>query len=146
MNDAYRITVKDLDGSHTLVFSMERKKTKVPPGFKDEVLQGINFPGNIKEEIKKGFPDHLTYFYSIFSDNGQNIYVIVTDPLHRNRLKLDIFSPGGVYIYRSEIVTEEGMEIMRSHINKDKLYLALETDDGAVKLAKYRVHPVAPGR
>lgn len=142
MSNVYSITVKDLKEDSTLVFSLERKKKRVPPGFKDEVLQGIDFPGNIKDEIKKGFPDFLTYFNTIFSDSEQNIYVVVTDPVHQNERKLDIFSPAGVYMYRSEISVEEGMEIAGSHINKDKLYLALETEDGDIKLAKYTIHPV----
>lgn len=140
INNVYEITVKDIrDLEKALVFSLERKKTKVPASFKDELLEYSDFPENVKKEIKRGFPDYFTYFESIFSDDHGNIYVYVTDPLKKNRRKLDIFSPGGKYIYRAEIVVEEDQEIRGTHWKKDKLYMGIETEEGELKLVKYRI-------
>jgi hypothetical protein len=63
----------------------------------------------------------------------------LTDPAARNRLKLDIFSPRGKYIYSAEIAVEEGSEIGSSSWKKDKLYLAVETEEGDIKLVKYQI-------
>ena len=92
-------------------------------------------------EIKKGFPDYYTYFEGIICDQNKNIYVSLTftDPDQLNKKKFDIFSPGGQYIYSAEIAVEEGLEIRRSHWKKDKLYLAVETEDGDIKLVKYKI-------
>jgi hypothetical protein len=97
-------------------------------------------------EIKKGFPDYYTYFVGIICDHNQNIYVFLTgtDPGQLNRRKLDIFSPGGKYLYSAEIVVEEGLEIRGSHWKKDKLYLAVETEDGDIKLVKYKIRLLNP--
>jgi hypothetical protein len=140
INNVYEISVKDIrDLEKALVFSLERGKTKVPAGFKDKLLEHIDWPENVKKEIIRGFPDYFTYFESIFSDDHGNIYVYVTDPLKKNRQKLDIFSPGGKYIYKAEIVVEEGQEINVTHWKKDKLYLGIETEEGELKLVKYRI-------
>lgn len=149
MNDRYFITVKDLDLNVALEFSLDREKTTVPDGFKKEVVKRIDFPENIKKEIIKGFPDHLTYFERIFADHRGNIYVRITDPVKRNRMKLDIFSPSGLYIYAAEISVDEDLELLGGVFKKDKLYLAVETEDGDISLIKYKVlmpsAPAAPG-
>jgi hypothetical protein len=141
-NNIYKITIKDIERlEEELVFTLERERSKVPAGFKDEVLKGIDWPENIKKEIKKGFPGYFTYFEGIICDQNKNIYVFLTsaDPDQLNKKKLDIFSPGGKYLYSAEIVVGEGLEIRRSYWKKDKLYLALETEDGDIKLVKYKI-------
>ncbi|MCP5106097.1 MAG: hypothetical protein GY950_22115, partial [bacterium] len=142
MNDTYRITVKDLDLKTVADFSLEREKTKVPDAFKKEVVKELDFPDSVKLEMKKGLPDHFTYFQGIFADANENIYVYVTDPGEGklNSRKLDIFSPGGKYIYSAEIVIEEGLDIQGSHLKKDKLYLEVENEDGDLKVIKYKIH------
>jgi hypothetical protein len=146
-NNVYKVTVRDIESlEEEFVFSLEREKTKVSAGFKDEILKHIDFPGNIKMEIKKGFPDFYTYFEGIICDHNQNIYVFLTstDPDQLNKKKLDIFSPGGQYIYSAEIAAEEDAEIRGSTLKGNKLYLALETEEGELKLVKYKIHLPQP--
>jgi hypothetical protein len=141
-NNEYKITVKDIYSlKEELVFTLKREKTKVPAGFKDNLLKGINWPENIKMEIKRGFPDYYTYFEDIICDQNKNIYVFLTstDQNHSNVRKLDIFSPGGKYIYSSEIHTEEDVEINQAALKGDILFLALETMEGDLKLVKYKI-------
>lgn len=141
-NNVYKITVKDIKRlEEELVFTLERKKSKVPAGFKDNLLKGIDWPENVKMEIKKGFPDYYTYFEGIICDRNKNIYLFLTstDPDQPNKQKLDIFSPGGQYIYSTEITVEEDVEIRRSMLKGDKLYLGLETGEGDIKLVKYKI-------
>jgi hypothetical protein len=144
MSDNYEIAVKDLDMKTKLVFSVEREKTKVPPGYKDEVLKDIDWPDNVKKQIKDGFPDYFTFFQGIFSDRNRNIYVFLTDPAEKNRRKLDIFSPAGKYIYSAKIEVEEGFDIGGSHLRGDILYLGLEDEEGEVLLRKYKVQLPGP--
>lgn len=146
MNDRYFITVKDLDLNVVLDFSLDREKTAVPAGFKRELAKEIDFPEEIKKEIIKGFPEHFTYFERIFADQRQNIYVLVTDPLKHNRMKLDFFSPSGSYIYEAEILVEENLELLNGIFKKDKLYLAVETEDGDIRLIKYNVNMPSAAR
>jgi hypothetical protein len=141
-NNIYKITIKDIKTlEEKLVFTLGREKSKVTAGFKDDLLKHIDWPENIKVEIKKGFPDYFTYFERIICDPNNNIYVFVTptDPDQRKKTRLDIFSPRGKYLYSAEIVAAEGLEIRRSYWKKDKLYLVLETEDGDIKLEKYKI-------
>jgi len=141
-NNVYKVTVKDIENlEEELVFTLEREKSKVPAGFKDDALKGIDWPENIKMEIKKGFPDYFNYFEGIICDQNKNICVSLTstDPDQLNKKKLDIFSPEGQYIYSAEITVDEDVEIKGSMLKGDKLYLPLETEEGDLKLVKYKI-------
>jgi hypothetical protein len=139
----YKITVKDLESlKEELVFSLEREKLRVSDRYRDDAIKGMtDFPDNIKKEIKWGYPYFHTCFWRIICDHNKNIYVFppVIEPDQFNRRRLDIFSPGGQYIYSAEIATEEDTEIWGIHFKKDKLYLGIETEDGHIKLVKYKI-------
>lgn len=139
MNNSYQITVADLNMKELLRFGIDRKKTTVPAAFKDEVVEGVDFPDSIKKEIKRGFPSHFTYFSRIIIDKNDRIYTVLTDPLQENRVKLDIFSPDGQYIYSAEIEVDEDSSIQRSYLNGDKLYLGLEDGEGDLVIVKYKL-------
>lgn len=146
-NNVYKVTVKDIESLEVeLVFTLEREKSKVPAGFKDDVLKGIDWPENIKMEIKKGFPDYFNYFEGIICDQNKNLYVFLTstDPDQLNKKKLDIFSPGGQYFYSAEIAAEKDAEIRGSTLKGNKLCLALETGEGELKLVKYKIRLPQP--
>lgn len=139
MNHRYRITIRDLDQGELSTFGLKRERKKVPHRFKDEIMAGINFPENIKEQIKKGFPDHFTYFESIQVTSDGLIYVFATDYSALNRRTIDIFSPTGKYIYAAGIKSGPGTTIRRVHFHKDKLCLVVEDEEGEVTLIKYRI-------
>ncbi|MGD2086972.1 MAG: 6-bladed beta-propeller [Candidatus Aminicenantes bacterium] len=141
-NNVYKITVRDIESlEDELTFTLEREKSKVPAAFKDDVLKHIDWPENIKREIKKGFPDYFTYFEGINCDQNNNIYVSLTftNPDQRNKKKFDIFSPQGQYIYSAVISSPEDTEIRGSTLKGDKLYLSLETGEGDLMLVKYKI-------
>lgn len=142
INNVYKVTVRDIESlEDELIFTLEREKSKVTAGFKDDVLKHIDWPENIKMEIKKGFPDYFTYFEGIICDQNKNIYVSLTftDPEQLDKKKMDIFSPDGQYIYSAEFAVEEDAEIRGSMLKGDKLYLPLETGEGDLKLVKYKI-------
>jgi hypothetical protein len=139
MSNRYRITIADENMKEKLTFSLNRKKQPVPAGFKDKVLEGIDFPDNIKKMIKKGFPDHLTFFYRIFVDKNGMIYTLVPTPLQENRLQLDVFSPTGRYLYKAAMAVAEDRSIEQIYWKGDTLYLGLETAEGDLFVSKYRL-------
>jgi len=139
MNSSYKINITDLNMRKLLSFSLERKKRVVPKQYKDKAIKNMRFPENIKEEVKKRFPDHFTYFERIYIDENGMIYVFATDAEKENRKKIDIFSSKGKYIYSSEIKIDKDSSIKLSHIKKNKLYLAVEDEDGEIKIIKYKI-------
>lgn len=148
LSSDYKITVKDLESlKEELVFSLEREKLRVSDRYRDDAIkETTDVPDNIKKEVKIGFPYFHTCFWRIICDHHKNIYVFppVIEPDQFNRRKLDIFSPGGKYIYSAEIVTEEDTEILTIHFNQDKMYLGVETEEGDIKLVKYKIR-LPPG-
>ncbi|MCK5055320.1 MAG: 6-bladed beta-propeller [Candidatus Aminicenantes bacterium] len=139
MNNEYKIKVKDLKSRDEFDFSIKRKEKFVPGVYKNEILKGVNFPADVKRQIKEGLPDHFTFFEGILIDRNGNIYVFVTDPVEENSRKIDIFSAGGTYIYSAEIKVEKGLVIRSSHFSNDKLYMGVENEDGDLKLVKYKI-------
>lgn len=146
MTNEYKIMVRDLGdvveggkGKNTLVFSVNREKKDVPKGFKDELLEGLDWPDRVKKQIKNGFPDVLTQFIGFRADQRGYIYVYHNEPFVEHRRTMDIFSPDGVYIYKGVIAVEEGSSLGRSHWNGDNLYLVSEDEDGELKLIKYKI-------
>lgn len=146
MTNQYKITVRDLGdvlkggkGKNTLVFSVDREKKSVPKGFKDKLLENIDWPDRIKKQIKKGFPDVLTDFIGFRADRRGYIYVYHNEPYVEHRRTMDIFSPGGFYLYKGAIAVEEGYSMGRTHWNGDNLYLVSEDEDGELKLTKYKI-------
>lgn len=147
MTNEYKITVRDLGdvvkggkGKNTLVFSVERGTKSVPKGFKDKLLEGLDWPDRVKKQIKDGFPDVLTQFTGFRADERGYIYVYHNEPMVEHRQTMDIFSPDGVYIYKGVLAVEEGTSIGRSHWNGNNLYLVTEDDEGELKLAKYKIN------
>jgi hypothetical protein len=98
--------------------------------------------------LVKTFPDEITYFYKIEEFNGL-IFVYVPDPLHalpghQNPKQIDIFSPGGKYLYMAHFTIEENWKPLATVINKGFLYVVQEDEEGDLKLAKYQIS--LPGR
>ncbi|MFC2155669.1 6-bladed beta-propeller [Acidobacteriota bacterium] len=139
MNDEYRVMVLDLKTRDEFDFALKRKVKSVPRVYKDEIMKGVNFPPDVKQQIREGLPDHFTFFEGIFIDRNGNIYVFVIDPVEENSRKIDIFSAGGRYIYSAEIKVEKGLTIRGPHFYNDKLYLGIENEEGDLKLVKYKI-------
>lgn len=139
INNEYKITVRDLKTGKEFDFGLKREKQAVPKEFKDDLLKGINFPADVKKQIKDGLPDHFTFFEGMLIDGKGNIYVFVTDALAENRRKIDIFSPDGKYIYSAEVRVEKDLIIRSSDYNNDKLYLGIEDEAENMKLVKYKI-------
>jgi hypothetical protein len=58
----------------------------------------------------------------------------------KNTQQIDIFSPGGKYLYKKVIIVEPKYKIScMPVIDKDYLYLGLEDEDGEITLNKYGI-------
>jgi hypothetical protein len=129
----------DLKTRDEFDFAVKREKKSVPRAYKDEIFKGVNFPPDVKQQIKEGLPEHFTFFEEILIDENGNIYVIVTDPLEENSRKIDIFSARGRYVFSAEIKIEKNLAIRSSHFGHDRLYLGIENEEGNLKLVKYKI-------
>lgn len=140
MNDEYVIRVRGIKPGEvdSLVFSLEREKKKVPSGYKDKLMEKIDWPANVKNEIKNGFPDEFTSFEDIRVADDGKIYIFVTDPDVKHRRLLDIFSPTGQYLYQAEFTVAKDEELKRVYWHKDKLYQVIEDEEGELTLTKYQ--------
>lgn len=144
ISNIYKINAADMEGKPLFSFSVDRKRQKISREHKKQI-----FSANRRleeDEIKqlvKTFPDDITYFYKIEEINGL-IFVYVPDPLHaieghQNPKQIDIFSPGGKYLYRAHLNVEQSWKPLSTVINKGFLYVILEDEEGDLKLAKYHI-------
>jgi hypothetical protein len=144
VSDAYKINVVDLDGKSLFAFSVNRKNKKISKEEKKELFAGIkNMPENERKQLIKNFPDEPTHFYHIEEIDGL-IYVFVPDPLrrfegHQQPKQIDIFSPDGKYLYKTNINVEKGWRPESLMIKKNNLYSVLQNGDGDIKLVKYQI-------
>ncbi|MCP4150222.1 MAG: 6-bladed beta-propeller [bacterium] len=143
-NNTYLISVMDSEGKKLDSFSLQREAKEVSTGAKREYFKNSQHPKDMLETILKSLPDEEVYFNRIEIHN-KLIYVYESffneSPPSQ---PLDIFSPGGKYLYRASIDAPEGCNIVMGftavfEISGNHLYIALEDEDGEVWLAKYQI-------
>ena len=100
-------------------------------------------PPELIKALAKKLPNEETYFNSIQSHGGL-IYVFKPYHNRKNIQQIDIFSPGGKYLYRGFIKVSADFRITSGPVIKNNdLYMAFEDEDGEVILNKYEV--ILPG-
>jgi hypothetical protein len=142
--DEYEIYSADPSGDNIRSFSLDRKKKNVSIEEKRKHFEGVKVPQEQLKKIIPGLPDEMTFFQRIRVNNGL-VYVFPTNSISRrqNFLPVDIFSPEGKYLYRSQLRFSED-ESLFSHMQKivirnDRLFAILETVEGKKKLAGYKI-------
>jgi len=149
ISNIYKINAADMEGKPLFSFSVERKGRKISREHKKQIFSAnTRLEEDEVKQLVKTFPDEITYFYKIEEVSGL-IFVYVPDPLHafaghQNPKQIDIFSPGGKYLYRAHLNIEENWRPVSTFINKGFLYVTLEDEEGDLKLAKYQIS--LPGR
>jgi len=142
MNHEYRIKVLGTDGKIKHIFSIPgRKKKPITDKVKRQQLESSpqKPPPDIIEKIVKSQPNECTYFDYIEVHNGL-IYLFLSNPFPKNFYEIDIFSLEGKYLYFAQIKVEENLTIIRKPVIKNNhLYMAVEYEDGEVKIAKYKI-------
>jgi hypothetical protein len=146
-SESYEINVADYNGKKLDSFSLERPKRKVTKEVKEAYFKLLNLPqagGDMLTSIMNSYPDELTRFCRIDVHNNL-IYVYATN-LARSveKQEIDIFSPGGKYLYKADLSGGKGYGIFVSPtpvlvIKGDYLYAALEGEDDEPVIAKYKI-------
>lgn len=141
MTDRYQIQVMDLEGRPVNSFGIDnREPIKISAQYKKEL--GEQFDDAPEDMIKKiidGLPEIASYFYNLFIDKSGMVYVFVSDPESRSKQSIDIFSPEGKYLYRSEMKMDEGLIFRNLVLWENSLFIAVEDQEGDLKVAKYSI-------
>jgi hypothetical protein len=147
-NDKYLIKKIDLNGNELLTFSLQGKeRKKIPLEYKKKrigriSLNGGKLPNEMAEQIIKGMPDYSTYFSQITIEENGLIYVYISNAANETGQEIDIFSPGGKYLYHADIILPEGL-IKTSPgpvvIKGNSLLVFVEDHEGETKLVKYKI-------
>jgi len=147
LSDRYVIRATDLAGREITAFSVDRKKKKISGGDKREYFNKGNLPSEMLKQLVDSVPDEVTCFYRIEVHNGL-VFVFIPDIDLENRTlrtkQIDIFSPGGKYLYRAPLMFGKNRVHLTSPLQNlvikgDFLYAVLQDEEDRVLVAKYRV-------
>lgn len=146
MSDTYAINRVDLKEKKTSSFSLDgREPEKITPAIKKELAKGFgDVPRDMLNRIMDGLPAKASFYQDLVIDNRGFIYVFLANPTAEPIQGIDIFSPGGKYLYSSQLRVEEGSSIQAIYLRDDLLVIALEDEEGTVKVAQYSVQ--LPGK
>jgi len=145
-SDQYTLFVADLKGNMDFWFSLNRKKNAVTKEDKENHFLGSKIPQDRIDSIIKQLPDKMTYFSQIKIVDGL-IYVYAVTDIGRTKSQqiIDIFSQTGKYLYQGVIKFGDDLKFGSPSnlvINKNFVYVILESQKGHQTLAKYRIsHP-----
>lgn len=149
MSDSYSIQITDLNGKSLGKFSLRRDKRRVSS--EEKALRFEDYPQTSRQarrQIMETTPDEATFFCRIESHQGL-IFFFEPEVIRRNLQAIDIFSPEGRYLYRSEITVDEGLTMMPLQsanplLTDTHLYVALADEDLKVRIRKYRIRLPEP--
>jgi hypothetical protein len=144
MSDQYKIEVVDLTGKKIGGFYLEnREQNPVSDQYKKNLLNRMKSRGNAPEEmlqrIVDGLPEKASYFENIVVDKKGYVYVFVSNPGENTERTVDIFSPKGKYLYSGTIKVPEDLNMRRIYLRDKLLLLAVEDEEGVLKLVKYDI-------
>jgi len=142
VNDKYKVYISDMEGKIQGNFSLTREKTSVSEkekiDFISRAAQG-QAPDDLIRTLAKQLPNEETYFSLIEEHNGL-IYLYIWKFFMKNTQQIDIFSPGGKYLYKKIIKVEPKYKMgCMPVIDKDYVYLGLEDEGGEITLNKYEI-------
>ncbi len=143
-SDRYLIQVADLSGKLLKVFSLDRKKKKVPEEIKKKYFgRYSSMRKQALDQIIATTPDEATFFSRLETHRGL-IFVFVSDISRHNRQEIDIFSPEGKYLYRGILTLEDDLtmtepQIHNPYIKDEFLYVSVMDRSDNVKIIKYKI-------
>ena len=146
-SDNYLIRKLDLKGNTLLSFSIEgRKRKPASPEYKDSRVEQMiveeDIPRSMKKHLLENIPDSFTYFNRIIVDEKGLIYVYRTLPSPQADQEIDIFSPGGKYLYYSVVKLPKGFQRGGMPILKgNHMYITIMTkdEDDELQLVKFKI-------
>jgi hypothetical protein len=146
MCDTYTINRVDLKDKKTSSFSIEgREPLEITPAIKKELAKGLgDIPQDLLEKIMDGLPKKASFYQDLVIDNRGFIYVFLANPTAKPIQGIDIFSPDGKYLYSSQLRFEEGSTIQAIYLRDNLLVIAVEDEEGTVKVVQYSVQLPGP--
>ena len=151
VSHTYEIHISDLEGRKIGGFSINRKSRKVSSLFKKKYFSGMSLPPEMVASVARSFSNKLTCFHQIEVHNGL-VYVFVPDlDLDQGTARIaqiDIFSPEGKYLYRTQLDFGAGLTHLFSPLSNlafrnGYLYTVCIREDDTVVLVKFKA--VLPG-
>lgn len=146
-NDAFVIHRVDMQGRKELTFSIsERKPVKLTEDFKNKRVDGILVNGSqlsmeMKKQMKDNIPDIATLYMRINTDDKGNVLVFLNDPVHPERIDIDVFSPSGEYTFRMTAKLANGMKFSGPvELRGGNMYAVIADEDEELSIAKYKVN------
>ena len=141
MCDTYAINRVDLKDKKTSSFSIEgREPREITPAIKKELAAGLgDIPQDMLERILDGLPKKASFYQDLIIDNRGFVYVFLANPTAGPIQGIDIFSPEGKYLYSSQLRVEDDSSIPAIYLRDDLLVIAVEDEEGTVKVAQYSV-------
>lgn len=142
MTNQYRIQITDLEGKPVNSFGIvKRKPKKITAQYKKELGKQLNnAPVDMVKKIIDGLPENASFFYNLFIDTKGMIHVFVSDPESGSRKSIDIFSPQGKYLYRSEMKVDDGLIIRNFTQRGNYLFITTEDTDGEQVITKFSIN------
>lgn len=140
LSDTYAINVCDMDGNIIEGFTLQRKKTKFTKSMINRLSGGERrMFRNQYKKITGKFP-YLTYFQKIQVEGGLLLVFVIYFGDAWEEQQIDIFSPGGKYLYRTLFKPPGGELIVGEvFIMKDYLYTIQDNGKGDRRLVKYKI-------
>ncbi|MGD2089273.1 MAG: 6-bladed beta-propeller [Candidatus Aminicenantes bacterium] len=141
MCNTYTINRVDLKDKKTFSFSIEgREPQEITPAIKKELAAGLgDIPQDMLERILDGLPKKASFYQDLIIDNRGFVYVFLANPTAGPIQGIDIFSPEGKYLYSSQLRVEDDSSIQAIYLRDDLLVIAVEDEEGTVKVAQYSV-------
>jgi hypothetical protein len=143
-SDDYTIYVSDAAGKKLYSFSLDRERKRVTDEDKRKHFEKSQIPKDRIDAIIPSLPETLTHFMRIQVVEGL-IFVYSTESLQRqqNKIAIDIFSPDGKYMYRTNLQFGDETPLY-THVEKviirgTHCYALLEDESGKRIFAKYKI-------
>ncbi len=142
MSDSYGISVANLATNKKHSFYVEgRKQKQVSKQFLQNLKKRFtNIPKEMVQNIINGLPKKASFFQALSIDSNGLIYVYISDPGNDSGRIIDIFSPEGKFLYSAELRVEKDLSIRRTYLNDNVLLMALEDEEGEIRIAKYSIN------
>lgn len=138
----YRIYVADSAGKQLFTFRLDRERLAISPERKRAHFEKVNLPQEKLDAIVAGLPDRLASFRAVQADAGL-IFVFPSTSLERkiDHQPIDIFSPDGQYIYRTDLRLGRGLRFNPGNVvfAGGELFIIQEDTEGHAAVARYEI-------
>jgi len=141
-NDIYRINGVDLDGNAKVTFGITgRQKAPVSMGFKRSLFKDLegDIPPQMLERILKGLPAECTAWTRMTSDSFGRIFVLGADLERSHAVGVDLFSPGGEYLYHGDFSVSPGESIQGMDLRENLLVMAVQDREGDLRVEAFTI-------